>query len=126
MGANRGVDHGDDFPPVLEEDFLALDESGRAPDPVSRIKMADTDGAGFVPATEESLGHLTPGCFVLFRSCDAFCWAEIVSIEGNAIGGRLHSELSSNGCVRLHDGTDTVNFRREQIKALGCERYCWC
>ena len=56
----------------------------------------------------------------------SYCWAEVVSVEGERIGARLHNELSSSPCQNQQPTAGTVFFPRERIRALGCERYCWC
>lgn len=126
MGAKRRDDLGGDFPPVSEEDFVALDAAGPTTAPAAGIDDTDIERSGFVPATAENLNHLAPGCFVLMLTDDVYCWAEVVSIDGERIGGRLHNELSTSTCLIRHHTAETVFFHRDQIKALGCERYCWC
>ena len=76
--------------------------------------------------TEEDLGHVAPGCFVRVGSGDASYWVEIGQIEGVTISGIVHPELSTSLCVINHDSCETARFSRDQITALGCDRYCWC
>jgi hypothetical protein len=81
---------------------------------------------GFVAVTEDALSHLAPGCFVLVGSGEMSYWVEIGRIEGNLISGMVHPELSDSLCLIQHDYCELARFRRDQIKALGCDRYCWC
>lgn len=128
MGARQKDGFSDDLPPVSEEDFLALEtaDSAATPAPVAGIDEAEIERAGFAPATAETLRHLMPGCFVLALIDDAYCWAEVESVEGEKIGARLHNELMQSTCLVRHHTPQSVFFHRDQIKALGCERYCWC
>lgn len=86
------------------------------------------EGEGQHPdsVTEEELGHIAPGCFVRVRSGDTSYWVEIGQIEGATISGMVHPELSTSICVISHDSCEIARFSRNQITALGCDRYCWC
>ena len=84
------------------------------------------ESAGFAPATEENLSHLEAGCFVLVQRDDVYCWAEVVSVDGKTISGRLHNELSTTTCLEEHHRLDITQFHRDQIRAMGCDRYCSC
>lgn len=87
--------------------------------------VAKTD-KGFVSVSEEGLSHLAPGCFVLVRSGENSYWVEIGRIEGDTISGMVHPELSNALCLIQHDYCEIASFQRDQITALGCDRYCWC
>lgn len=85
------------------------------------------DIRGFVPATAEGLACLAEGCFVLVRTGQAATWVEIVQVGGEWLRGVAHPELSG-ALGPIHDPACRmiVDFRREQVAALGCDRYCWC
>jgi len=126
MGAERMADVDGDVLSGSEEDFQALDSVRATPAPDTGNDPVDIERSGFVPATEEHLHHVAPGCFVLVLTDGSYCWAEVVSVEGERIGARLHNELSSSPCQNQQPTAGTVFFPRERIRALGCERYCWC
>jgi len=113
-------------PSVFSEDLLTvnIDRDIGVPDTVS--DEAEIEGSGFVRATEESMKHVVPGCFVMIQMNQAYVWAEILAINGDTIVGRLHSELSKSPQSAAAPPTKAVFFRFNQVKALGCERYCWC
>jgi hypothetical protein len=93
--------------------------------PAHAIKF-EQDGANHPTVTEEELGHLAPGCFVQVGSGDTSYWVEVGQIEGATISGMVHPELSGSLCVVDHDSCEVARFSRDQITALGCDRYCWC
>ena len=126
MGIKQMVDVDGDFLSGSEEDFQALDPVRSTPAADTGIDPVDIAHSGFVPATAEQLRHVAPGCFVLVLMDGSYCWAEVVSVEGGWIGGRLHNELSSSPCPNQQPTAATVYFHRQRIRALGCERYCWC
>jgi hypothetical protein len=86
------------------------------------------DGAkGFVAAIGQDLDHLSVGCFVLVKTDEISSWVEIGRIDGDRFTGILHPELSAAPlCPIHHDYCEIARFRRDQIIALGCDRYCWC
>jgi hypothetical protein len=116
----------DEPPPAGNKALLALDVADPTLAPFPIINEVAIEAAGFVPATEEALSHVMPGCFVLALIDDAYCWVEIEAIEGHRVGARLHNELPQSACLIRHHAPQSVVFHRDQIKALGCERYCWC
>ena len=80
---------------------------------------------GFAVPTEESLAGLGPGCFVQVRSEAGCCWVELERVEGEACHGRVHAELASPDC-RIAQPPRFAHFRKRDIVALGCDRYCYC
>ena len=80
---------------------------------------------GFMAATDDNLAHLSEGCFVRVGTGESAYWVELQHIDGERLRGTLHPELSvAPGVPR--DASDVVSIRREQITALGCNRYCSC
>jgi hypothetical protein len=78
---------------------------------------------GFVEPTIEKLDNLGPGCFVHVNDNGVCCWAELKSAEcDKGYRAVLHPALSGD---QRQAGTEVV-VRREQITALGCDRYCVC
>ena len=132
MGTKQIADVDGDLLSGSEEEFQALDSAPSAPAPTPDIEddPAEIERSGFAPADEEHLSHLGPGCFVLVLTDGSFCWAEVVSVEGEWVSGQLHNELSTSPCQSQQStpgtGAGTVFFHRERIRAMGCERYCWC
>ena len=107
-------------------EFLDLElelESTETDKPTDPDEIATS---GFILPTEENLSHLDVGCFVLVLRDEEYCWAEVLSIEGETINGHLNNELSTTTCLAEHDKLEITQFHRDQIKALGCDRYCWC
>lgn len=134
MGVNKTGDDNKDFAAgfaagfaaAKEEDFSYLDQASIA---LGNPTNANEDGErteGFPAVTEEDLGHLAPGCFVQVGLGDASYWVEIGRIEGDTISGMVHPELSTSLCLIDHDSCEVARFNRDQITALGCDRYCWC
>jgi len=126
MGTKKSDQDGGVIPSVFREELLTvnIDSDIGVPDKVT--DEAEIESSGFVRATEEGLKHLAPGCFVMIHMNQAYVWAEILAINGDAVVGRLHNELSTSHAPAGLPPTKAVFFRLDQIKALGCERYCWC
>jgi hypothetical protein len=88
---------------------------------------AAPDVRGFTAVTEDGLARLAPGCFVLVRTETAVRWIEIGEFEGELLSGIVHAELGDAPDPARHgDRGARIRFRREQILALGCDRFCWC
>ena len=121
---DSSADHGDLS--VTNADFLEFEFDVHSMETDKTTDKADIEIAGFTPATEQNLNHLDAGCFVLVLRDDVYCWAEVVSIEGNTVNGYLNNELSTTACKQEHHKLEITQFYRDQIKALGCDRYCWC
>jgi hypothetical protein len=109
-----------------EEDFhyheLTCNVSGNS----TIANEAAQSSKGFPAVTEEDLNHLAPGCFVQVGLGESSYWVEIGRIDGVTISGMVHPELSSSLCLIDHDSCEVARFSRDQITALGCDRYCWC
>jgi len=86
----------------------------------------DRAEGSFVAPTEELLNNLGPGCFIRVRDGENCFWAEISSVEGGEYTGIIHRELATPKCQAKSATADTETFSREQIVALGCDRYCCC
>ena len=114
------------FATAREEDFSYLDLTSNVSGSTTIAIEAGERNQGFPAVTEEDLGHLAPGCFVQVGLGEASYWAEIGQIEGVTISGMVHPELSSFLCLIGHDSCEVARFSRDQITALGCDRYCWC
>ncbi|WP_455208442.1 hypothetical protein [Kaarinaea lacus] len=78
----------------------------------------------FVVPTDNLLDNLGPGCFVQVDQGNGAFWVEINDTDGYIFGGRVHPQLSGPDCP-FHKECD-VNFNREEISLLGCDRYCFC
>jgi hypothetical protein len=109
-----------------EADFSYLDLTSSAPEKLCNANEVSEEHARLQTLTEEDLGHLAPGCFVQVGLGDAAYWVEIGLIEGGTISGMVHPELSGVLCLIDHDSCEIARFSRDQITALGCDRYCWC
>jgi len=114
------------FATAREEDFSYLDLTSNVSGSTTIAIEAGERNQGFPAVTEEDLGHLAPGCFVQVGLGDASYWVEIGRIEGVTISGMVHPELSTSLCLIDHDSCEVARFSRDQITALGCDRYCWC
>ena len=114
------------FAAAREEDFSYLDLTSNVSGNTA-IAIEAGEGTEELPAvTAEDLIHLAPGCFVQVGLGEASYWVEIGLIEGATISGMVHPELSSSLCLIDHDSCEVARFSRDQITALGCDRYCWC
>lgn len=130
MGVNKtdadNKDFAAGFAAAREENFSYLDPTSNASGNTTNVTEAGERNNGFPAVTEEDLGHLAPGCFVQVGLGETSYWVEIGLIEGAAISGMMHPELSSSLCLIDHDSCEVARFSRDQITALGCDRYCWC
>ena len=82
---------------------------------------------GFVEPTEEILDNVGPGCFALKTdSSKSCCWVEVVSMDDTGYECIAHPGLSSGTNEKNISEGDSVFLKREQIAALGCDRYCFC
>lgn len=109
-----------------DEDFSSLDRPTRASAELTHVVEISESNTGFPAVSEEDLGHISPGCFVLVGLGESSYWVEIGMIEGVTISGVVHPELSSSLCLIDHNSCEVARFSRDQITALGCDRYCWC
>lgn len=82
---------------------------------------------GFAEPTKERLNDLGPGCYVQKMDvCGSCCWAEIVSGNDSGYECIAHPALSDGAAQEgIAEGSSIV-VQREQITALGCDRYCSC
>ena len=89
----------------------------------------------FEQPTAERLAGLGPGCFVQIQGDGRCDWIEITRTENDEFIGTMHPMLSTPlPAVVSSDSTSTVKqtikkevrLRKEQITALGCDRYCVC
>jgi len=110
----------------VEDDLRYLDLPGSALGNRTNASEAGESSGSFPAVTGEDLGHLVPGCFVQVGLGDASYWVESGLSEGNTISGMVHPELSGTLCIIDHDSCEIARFSRDQITALGCDRYCWC
>ena len=89
---------------------------------------------GFVSPTEEKLNNLGPGCFVQMNDHGSCCWIEIMEISGAGFQAKAHPALSEDNRSHGVNGKEIDTFapgaevivQREQITALGCDRFCFC
>ena len=78
----------------------------------------------YVIPTPQSLDQLAPGCFVKVARGSSSFWVEIDDTDGYAFGGRVHPNYDAEGCPFAEECY--VNFNRNEITHLGCDRYCYC
>jgi hypothetical protein len=82
---------------------------------------------GFAEATEDRLDHIGPGCFVQkMEVCGTCCWVEITDETNDSYEGIAHPALSDGGAQAMFKEGDVVQVTKDQITALGCDRYCFC
>ena len=79
----------------------------------------------FVLPTEGLLNGLGPGCFVQVERDGDDYWVEIESVVTDRIFmGTVHADLDGTKKSKLDPGK--IAFLRDEIKLLGCDRYCFC
>ena len=117
---------GGDYSSAVDLDLELLRSPG--PTAAKMAETAQTCDLREAPASisPDELAHVAPGCFVQVGHGDSAYWVEIGQIDGSMMSGTVHPELSGDLCIIHHDSCEIARFRREQITALGCERYCWC
>ena len=90
-------------------------------------KCVDARQDAYAEPTEERLDGLHAGCFVQFNHHGQCDWVEITGTEGNEFVGISHPELSENDDGNQPtDSREEMHLRKEQITAMGCDRYCFC
>lgn len=80
----------------------------------------------FAVPTEDQIENLGAGCFVrIGENRDCF-WVEIDGEEDGLLTGIVHPELASEDCQCSRTTNERVSFDRDQVKFVGCDRYCFC
>ena len=90
-------------------------------------KCVNPQHDAFTAPTAQRLEGLGAGCYVQIHQGTQCEWVEITDAEGDECVGISHPALSANdkNCPAQHASED-LRFRKEQIVALGCDRYCFC
>lgn len=114
--------------PILTEDELSDFDSIGKPATQKITGMFEVGETSPPPPVfaDEDLAHLVAGCFVQVGSGEEAYWVEIGHIDGAMVCGMVHPELSGFLCTVDRDSCEIARFNRNQITALGCDRYCWC
>lgn len=91
-------------------------------------ECADAIVEGFAEATEDRLDHLGPGCFVQkMEVCGTCCWVELVTDEDEGTYKAIaHPALSDGNAQVMFKEGEHVQVTKDQITALGCDRFCFC
>jgi hypothetical protein len=129
MGTNKVADDNTEIVTgvvAADDDFGSLDQTKYTMEIGGTLNANKTGEDHFPAPTEEDLNHLAPGCFVRIGLGDSAYWVEIGKINGVTISGMVHPELSGTLCLIDHDSCEIARFSRDQVTALGCDRYCWC
>jgi len=117
---------GGKLPDVFGEDLLTVNVDSRISEVQHIDSEAELESSGFELPTPDNLKHVVTGCYVLVRDKEALYWAEVLAINGETVVGRTHGELSKNKPASGPVPTRAVFFKFDQVKALGCDRYCSC
>jgi len=76
--------------------------------------------------TEDQLQNLASGCFVRVAGNSGCFWVEVDGEEDGLLTGIVHLELASSDCRCSQVNAERVRFSRDQVKYVGCDRYCFC
>lgn len=88
---------------------------------------ANAEVDGFVKPTQQSLDDLGPGCFVQKKDSNGTCcWVEITSNGDVEFECVAHPALLSGSELDDVSEGDRLHVKKDQITALGCDRYCTC
>ena len=87
--------------------------------------VAERDG--YMLPTEEKLNEIGPGCFVQFKDLSSlYCWLEVISLDNTGFNCIARPALTPSASNQDISEGDRIFVNRDQITALGCERYCYC
>ena len=90
-------------------------------------KCVNTQQDAFTEPTAQRLEDLGAGCFVQIHCGEQCEWMEITDLEGDECIGTSYPSLSANDANDKAPATsEELRFRKEQIVAMGCDRYCFC
>lgn len=90
-------------------------------------KCVDAQQDAFAEPTPERLDGLGAGCFVQFYHDGRCDWVEITETQGDELIATTHPELSEGDAkTQTMRPCEKLCLRKEQITALGCDRYCFC
>lgn len=90
-------------------------------------KCVNTQTDAFTEPTAQRLEGLGAGCYVQIHQDEQCEWVEITGAEGDECIGISHPALSAtNTDDQTPAASEALRFRKEQIVALGCDRYCFC
>lgn len=78
----------------------------------------------YVVPNASQLRNIGPGCFAQIHAQDDNLWVEIQSENDGVLTGILHCVEPGRECA--YHNHDTVSFTRDQVRFLGCDRFCFC
>ncbi|MDH5328091.1 MAG: hypothetical protein OEZ68_19410 [Gammaproteobacteria bacterium] len=80
----------------------------------------------FPKPTELQLENLGSGCFVQINDAQTCYWVEIDGEDEGKLTGMTHPELGDEQCRACESKPSRVQFSRDQVKYVGCDRFCFC
>lgn len=90
------------------------------------LSNAATDNSFVVP-NSENLKGIGPGCFVRVAHQSQNVWVEITDVVGEQCQGVVIPMAKPEAAAASSVVTNTVvRLQKEQINALGCDRFCYC
>jgi hypothetical protein len=91
-------------------------------------KCVNTQQDAFTEPTPQRLEGLGAGCYVQIHLGEQCEWVEITDAEGDECVGTSHPALSASNTngQTTQAASEALRFRKDQIIALGCDRYCFC
>jgi len=78
----------------------------------------------YVVPNATQLRNLGPGCFAQIHASDDNFWVEIESEDKGVFTGVVHCIEPGSG--HMHCNNEKVSFTADQIRYLGCDRFCFC
>ena len=90
-------------------------------------KCVNTQQDAFTEPTPQRLEGLGPGCYVQIHQGEQCEWVELTDAKGDECVGISHPALSASDTDgQTRTASKDLRFRKDQIIALGCDRYCFC
>lgn len=92
-------------------------------------ECADAIVEGFAEPTQDRISHLGPGCFVQkMEVCGTCCWVELTSDDkgDGTYQAIAHPALSDGDAATMFKEGEPIQVTKDQITAMGCDRYCFC
>jgi hypothetical protein len=90
--------------------------------------MSNSSTEHFVVPTPLQLRNLGPGCFAQVNDDNGneCVWVEIDGEKDGVLTGLVHIELDDAGSFSTRQHHQRISFTRDQVRLLGCDRFCFC